>query len=71
MGEVHEGMCGTHQVTHKMKWMLQRAGVYWLNMLANCFKYYKGCEACQKFGKVQSAPTSMMHPIIRPWPFRG
>jgi hypothetical protein len=71
MDEVHEGICGTHQVAHKMKWMLRRAGVYWPNMLANCFKYYMGCEACQRFGKVQSAPASMLHPTIKPWPFRG
>jgi hypothetical protein len=23
------------------------------------------------FGGVQLAPTSMLHPIIKPWPFRG
>jgi hypothetical protein len=45
--------------------------VYWPNMLVDCFKYYKGCEACQKFGKIQSAPASMLHPIVRPWSFRG
>jgi hypothetical protein len=29
--EVHEGTCGTHQSAHKME---------------DCFKYYKGCQAC-------------------------
>ena len=29
MGEVHDGLCGTHQSAHKMKWMLRRAGFYW------------------------------------------
>jgi hypothetical protein len=28
MGEVHEGTCGTHQSTHKMKWLLRFAGFY-------------------------------------------
>jgi hypothetical protein len=27
-GEVHEGICGTHQSAHKMKWLLRRAGFY-------------------------------------------
>jgi hypothetical protein len=40
-------------------------------MLKNSFEYYKGCEACQKFGKIQATPATMMHPIIKPWPFRG
>ena len=28
MGEVHEGICGTHQSAPKMKWLLRRAGFY-------------------------------------------
>jgi hypothetical protein len=28
MGEVHEGICGTHQPAPKMKWLLQRGGFY-------------------------------------------
>jgi hypothetical protein len=26
MGEIHEGICGTHQSAQKMKWLLHRAG---------------------------------------------
>ena len=28
MGEVHEGICSTHQSAPKMKWLLRRAGFY-------------------------------------------
>jgi hypothetical protein len=69
MGEIHEGMCGAHQPVHKMRWKLRRAGVHWSAMLEDCFKYYKGCEVCQKFDKVQVVPASMLHPIIKSWPF--
>jgi transposase InsO family protein len=71
IGEVHEGICGTHQSAHKMKWLLRRAGFYWPTMLNDCFKYYKGCELCQKFADMQLAPATMLHPIIKPWPFRS
>jgi ribonuclease HI len=71
MGEVHEGICGTHQSAHKMKWLLRRAGFYWPTMINDCFRYYKGCEACQKFGDIQLAPAAMLNPVIKPWPFRG
>jgi hypothetical protein len=71
MGEVHEGICGTHQLAHKMKWLLCRDGFYWPTMLSDYFRYYKSYESCQKFGDVQLAPTTMLHPIIKPWPFRG
>jgi hypothetical protein len=71
MGEVHEGIYGTHHSTHKMKWLLRRVEFYWPTMLNDCFRYYKGCELCQKFGDVQLAPAAMLHPIIKPWLFHG
>ena len=36
MGEVHEGICGTHQSAPKMKWLLRRAGFYWPSMISDC-----------------------------------
>ena len=71
MAEVHEGICGTHQSAPKMKWLLKRACLYWPTMIADYFKYYKGCEECQKHGDVQMVPAALMHPIIKHWPFRG
>ena len=71
IGEVHEGICGTHQSAYKMKWLLRRTGYFWPTMLEDCFQYYKGCQDCQKFGNIQIAPASAMHPIVKPWPFRG
>jgi hypothetical protein len=40
-------------------------------MIEDCFKYYKGCQACQRFGKIQMVPASVMNNIIKPWPLRG
>jgi hypothetical protein len=70
IGEVHEGWCGTHQPVHKMRWMLKRAGFFWPSMVEDCFRYFKGCEACQRFGDIQMALVCMMHPIVKSWPFR-
>jgi hypothetical protein len=67
MGEVHEGICGTHQ----SKWLLRRAGFYWPTMITDCFQYYKGCKECQKFGDILMVPAVTLHSIIKPWPFRG
>ena len=71
MGEIHEGVCGAHQSAFKMKWMIRRNGYYWPTILEDCFKYFKGCQGCQKFGNIQRAPASAMNPIIKPWSFRG
>jgi hypothetical protein len=69
--EVHEGACGSHQSTHKMKWLIRRSGYYWPTMLEDSFKYYKGCPACQRFEKIQMVSASVMNPIIKPCPFKG
>jgi hypothetical protein len=37
----------------------------------DCVKYQKGCEACQRFGNIQLAPTSVMNSIVKLRPFRG
>ncbi len=46
IGEVHEGIYGTHQSPHKMKWLLWRSGYFWPTMLEDYFRYYKGCQDC-------------------------
>jgi hypothetical protein len=71
MGEIHEGIFGTHQLAPKMKWLLRRAGFYWPTINGDCFHYYKGCEDCQKFGNIQMVHVATLHPIIKPWSFRG
>ena len=65
MGEIHEGVCGAHQSAFKMKWMIQRNEYYWPTILEDYFKYFKGCQGCQKFGNIQRAPASTMNPIIK------
>jgi hypothetical protein len=71
MGEVHEGICDTHQLAHKIKWLLRHAEFYWPSMLNDYFRYYIGYESSQKFGDVQLAHAAMLHPIIKSWSFRG
>ena len=28
MGEVHEGICGAHQLAYKIKWIIRRTGYF-------------------------------------------
>jgi len=71
MGEIHERVCGAHQSTFKMKWMIRRNEYYWPTILEDYFKYFKGYQGFQKFGNIQRAPALAINPIIKPWPFRG
>ena len=66
MGEVNEDICGTHQSATKMKWLLRRVGFYWMSMMADCFRYYKGYEECQRFGDIQLVAAALLHHIIKP-----
>jgi hypothetical protein len=64
MGDIHEGVCGAHQSAFKMNWVIRNNNYYWPTMLEDFFKYYKGCQECQKFGSIQRVPASAMNPII-------
>ena len=39
MGEVHEGICGAHQSTYKMKWIIHIIGYFWPTILEDYFEY--------------------------------
>ena len=41
MGEIHEGVYGSHQSAYKMKWVIRRNGYFWPTMLEDYFTYYK------------------------------
>jgi hypothetical protein len=69
--EVHDGICGAHQLAYKMNWLLWRVGFYWPTTMDNCVKYQKGCEVCQRFRNIQLAPAGVMNSIVKSWPFRG
>jgi hypothetical protein len=71
MGEVHEGLCGTHQAALKMKWALRHVGLFWPTMMDDCEEYQWGCVACQRFRNVRTVPASLLNPIVKPWPFKG
>ncbi|XP_020424516.1 uncharacterized protein LOC109950359 [Prunus persica] len=71
MGETHEGVCGAHQGGRKMCWLIRRYGYFWPTMMKDCIDYSKGCEACQRHGPIQQAPSVPMNPVVKPWPFRG
>ena len=71
MAEVHEGICDVHQPGVKMRWLLRRHSYYWPTILKDCIEYAKGCQACQKHGTIRHVPITDLHPVVKPWPFRG
>jgi hypothetical protein len=45
--------------------------VYWPSMLKDCIYFAKGCRECQVHAGIQHVPSSELHSIVKPWPFRG
>ncbi|CAN6551667.1 unnamed protein product [Malus baccata var. baccata] len=39
MADVHEGICGAHQVGTKMGWLIRRYGYFWPDVEKNCKSY--------------------------------
>ncbi|CAL8169244.1 unnamed protein product [Prunus armeniaca] len=71
MTESHEGICGPHQSGVKMRWLVRRHGYCWPTILKNYIEYAKGCIKCQIYGPIQRVPAEALHPVTKPWPFRG
>jgi hypothetical protein len=40
-------------------------------MLKDCIDFAESCQECQKHVGIQHIPTSELHSIMKPWPFRG
>ena len=71
MKQVHEGVCGAHQVKIKMLWLIRRHDYFWLTILSDYVNYSKGCQQCQKYGSIQRIPALELHSVVKSWPFRG
>ncbi|XP_021807702.1 uncharacterized protein LOC110751535 [Prunus avium] len=71
MAESQEGICSAHQSGIKMRWLVRRHGYYWPTILKDCIEYARGCVKCQIYDPIQRVPAEALHPITKPWPFRG
>ncbi|KAJ8538461.1 hypothetical protein K7X08_027682 [Anisodus acutangulus] len=41
MGDVHEGVCGSHRAGLSMKWLIYNYDYYWPTITVDCFQYAK------------------------------
>ncbi|CAL8992966.1 unnamed protein product [Prunus brigantina] len=71
VAESHEGVCGAHQSGIKMRWLVRRHGYYWPSILKDCVEYARACIKCRIYGPIQRVPAEALHPVTKPWPFRG
>lgn len=51
MAEVHEGICGAHQVGIKMRWLIRRHGHYWPTMFKTASTTQKVARPAKRMGQ--------------------
>lgn len=70
MGEVHLGICGSHQAGINMRWLIRKV---WLLLTGHIERLHGVRE--KFFGLPEAWAYSKtainMKPIVKPWPFRG
>ncbi|CAL8168429.1 unnamed protein product [Prunus armeniaca] len=71
MGKSQEEICGAHPSSIKMRWLIRRHDYYWLTILKDCIEYARGCIKCQIYDPIQRVLAEALHPITKPWPFKG
>ena len=50
MGEIHEGVCGSHQSAYKMKWVIRRNGYFWPTIPEDCSRIIKVAKSARSLG---------------------
>ena len=69
VGEINEGICGTHANGHRMVGQVMRAGYYWLTLERDCIQYAWKCHECQIYSDKIHVPPTELHVMAPFWPF--
>ena len=69
VGEIHEGVCGTHASGHIMVRQIMRVGYYWMTLESDCINYVWKCHKCQIYADKIHVPPLSLHVMVSPWPF--
>ncbi|RDY00615.1 Gypsy retrotransposon integrase-like protein 1, partial [Mucuna pruriens] len=69
IGEVHEGVCGTHIGGRALASKIARAGYHWLTLRQDCMEYVRRCDKCKRFAEGHKAPPERLHSVTSLWPF--
>nr|KYP55843.1 Retrovirus-related Pol polyprotein from transposon opus [Cajanus cajan] len=64
IGEIHQGICGSHSGGRTLAAKVLRAGYYWPTLKSDCAQFVKRCVQCQKHGNLIHASAEQLHSII-------
>ena len=57
MHEVHEGICGAHKSSPKIRWLIHSYRYCLPTIVADCATYTKGYKVCQMHGPLQKGAS--------------
>ncbi|GKV28140.1 hypothetical protein SLEP1_g37227 [Rubroshorea leprosula] len=69
LGEVHEGVCGSHVGAQTLAHKVLRQGYYWPNIQEDAKKFVQRCQKCQFFAHLTHQPDEELTSMIATWPF--
>ena len=69
--EAHDGICGAHQPSSKLKDQLHRLSYYWPTMITDAIKYAQRCKAYQIHADFIHQPLELLHLTVALSPFEA
>ena len=66
LGELHEGICGSHTRGKSLSHRALTQGYWWPNMQKEAQEYMKKCDQCQKFAPNIHQPRGVLNPLSSP-----
>ncbi|XP_048613220.1 uncharacterized protein LOC125587118 [Brassica napus] len=69
MAETHEGAAGNHSGGRALALKVKNLGFYWPTMNADCERYVRKCDKCQRHAPTLHSPTQLLHTLTAPYPF--
>ena len=64
LSHCHESACGGHFASQKTAMKLLQYGFYWPSLFKDAHNICRGCDKCQRLGKISHCHMMPLNPIL-------
>ena len=64
LSHYHESACGGHFASHKTAMKVLQYGFYWPSLFKDAHNVCRGCDKCQRLGKISCRHMMPLNPIL-------
>ena len=64
LSHCHENACGGHFASQKIAMKVLQSGFYWPSLFKDAHNICRGCDRCQRLGKLSSCHMMPLNPIL-------